>query len=309
MRMNGLGAAALGLTVLAAPALSGPAPAAFPGSNGRLVFEHEMPAGDHTQSDLYAVSPAGADLVRLTASRDRNEFGPAWSPAGTRLAFWRTPAPSGPGSIWVMNGQGGQQKQLTNGMDARDPVWNPAGTRIAFTRVSGTNFDLWTMRSSDGGGVRPVTSGPRLDFEPAWSPDGSRIAFTRGSERGDVGDLYVLVLKSGVIHRVTHSPAYDHQVNWAPGGRRLVFERDFDHSSSIFVANADGSQLRRLTGGQFFDTGPAFSPDGRRIAFGTDRGTAGLDDLWIMTADGTDRHTVRQLRYAESFPDWQSLPH
>jgi TolB protein len=309
MRLNRLVSAVLLATaLLVAPGAASPADAAFPGSNGRLAFDRELPAGDHTQTDVYTISPNGSGLQRLTATADRNEFGPAWNAAGTRIAFWRTTAPFGPGSIWVMGAHGGHQRRLTHGFDARDPAWNPAGTRIVFTRIEGGNFDLWTMRASDGGGLRQVTSGPALDFEPAWSPSGTRIAFTRGFEHGDVGDIYVKNLNTGSRTHATASPAYDHQVAWAPGGTRLVFERDFDTSSSIFQVHADGSHLARLTRGPFFDTGPAVSPDGRFIAFGSDRGGVLFADLWVMNANGTDRHRVRHLRFSEGFPDWQPLP-
>src|SRR5947207_12270031 len=141
--------------------------------------------------------PDGSGLLRLTATPNRNEFGPAWNATGTRIAFWRTQAPFGPGSIWVMGPGGGHQQQLTHGFDARDPAWNPAGTRIVFTRAEGGNFNLWTMRASDGGDLRRLTSGPALDFEPAWSPTGTRIAFTRGFEQGDVGDIYTKNISTG----------------------------------------------------------------------------------------------------------------
>jgi len=308
MRPSRLVSVSLGTGLVVALGVSLPAQAAFPGSNGRLAFEREVPAGDHTQTDIYTIRPDGSGLTRLTATSNRNEFGPAWNAAGTRIAFWRTPAPFGPGSIWVMDAQGHHQKQLTHGFDARDPAWNPAGTRIVFTRVQGASSHLWTMRASDGGGLRRLTSGPVLDFEPAWSPDGTQIAFTRGFQQGDVGDIYILSLKSGRLTQVTRSPAYDHQVAWAPCGKRLVFERDVPTSSSIFAVNADGSQLARLTRGPFFDTGPAFSPDGRYIAFGSDRGGVSLDDLWVMKANGTDLHRVRHLPFSEGFPDWQPLP-
>lgn len=285
-----------------------PAYATFPGSPGLLAFQRELPAGDHTQTDIYAVWPDGSRLGGLTATPNANEFGPAWNSAGTLLAFWRTPAPFGPGSIWRMDGLGRNQKQLTSGIDARDPVWNPAGTRIAFTVGSAAGFDLWTMRASDGGDLRRITSGPALDFEPAWSPDGRRLAFTRGFGQGDVGDVYVVEASTGAITQVTNSPDYDHQVAWAPDGTRLVFERDFGNSFSIYTVNPDGSNLTRLTEGPFFDLGPSFSPDGRFIAFGSDRGGAFLGDLWVMNADGTDRHRLLQLEFSEGFPDWQPLP-
>jgi Tol biopolymer transport system component len=300
--------AAVGLTLLAAPAASMPAYATFPGSNGRLVTQRESPAGDHTQTDLYTINPDGSGLVRLTATPNRNEFGPEWNATGRRITFWRTPAPFGPGSIWVMGARGHHQHQLTHGFDARDPSWNPAGTRIAFTRIAGADSNLWTMRASDGGGLHRLTSGPALDFEAAWSPDGTRIAFTRGFAEGDPGNICVLDLNSGMVHRITHSPAYDHQAGWAPNGKNLVFERDFDSSSAIFTVRADGSHLTRLTFGPHFDVGPTFSPDGSRIAFGSDRGPATLDDLWQVNSDGTGLRQMRHLRYSEGFPDWQPLP-
>ena len=296
------------LALLVASSAFTPAWAAFPGTNGRLVFQREAPAGDHTQTDVYTIAPNGSGLTRLTATPDHNEFGPNWNAAGTRIAFWRTPAPFGPGTVWVMNGDGSGQTRLTHGVDARDPVWNPAGTRLVFTLVDGTNFDLWSMRASDGGSLRQLTSGRALDFEPAWSPNGTRIAFTRAFQRGDPGNICVLNVRTGVVHRVTHTPPYDHQVNWAPGGRRVVFERDRDARSSIYAINADGSHLVRLTSGPFFDTGPAYSPEGTRIAFGSDRGAASFDDLWIIHADGSQLHRVRQLQFAQGFPDWQPRP-
>jgi TolB protein len=297
--------AASASTALLLAGTAAPARAAFPGANGLLVFQREAPAGDHTQSDLYTIAPGGARLTRLTATPDRNEFAPAWNAAGTRIAFWRTHAPFGPGSVWIMRADGTHATRLTRGVDSRDPAWNPRGNRLAFTRISGSNSDLYSMRSSDGSDLRRLTAGPALDFEPAWSPDGRMIAFTRGFARGDVGDIYVLDLQTDTVHRVTHSPAYDHQVDWAPDGRRLVFERDFDSNSSVFAVDPDGTHLVRLTRGPFFDTAPAYSPDGHWIAFGSDRGNATLGDLWLMRADGSRLHRLRQLRFAQGVPDWQ----
>jgi TolB protein len=307
MKVVGL-LAAVALTGGAANGAASRPPSAFPGANGLIAFERESPAGNHTQADLFTMGPGGRSLVRLTCTPQRNEFGPSWNAAGTQLAFWRTRAPFGPGSVWVMRPDGTGQRRLTRGIDARDPAWNPAGTRLVFTRADGPGFDLWTMRGSDGRGRRQLTSGRALDFEPAWSPDGSRIAFTRGFAQGDVGDIYVLRLAGGAITRVTHTRAYDHQVAWSPDGSRLVFERDRDRSSSIYTVRPDGTGLRRLTTGAFFDVAPAWSPDGRWIVFGSDRGGSLLDDLWVMRSDGSRLHRLRHLRFSEGAPDWQPLP-
>lgn len=286
-----------------------PAYAAFPGANGRLVFQYEAPVPGEglTQNDLYSVMPDGSGLVQLTATDFRNEFGPAWSADGDRIVFWRAKAPFGPGSVWTMAADGTGQRRLTRNIDARDPAWSPNGTRIVFTRFTGVgSTDLFTIRASDGGDRRHLTFGPGIDFEPAWSPDGRLVVFTRGFEEGDVGDLYVLDRQTDEVSQLTSSPAYDHQAGWSPEGDRIVFERDFDTRFSIFVIDADGSNLQRLTSGPFFDIGPAFSPSGNRIAFGSDRGGF-FHDLFVMRADGTDRRRVVHDEFAAGFPDWQPL--
>ena len=215
------------------------ADATFPGADGRIAFTQEAPAGDHTQSDVYTVNADGSGLQRLSASANQNEFGPAFNAAGTRIAFWRTPAPFGPGSLWVMNADGSGKRQLTTGIDARDPAWDPSGTRLAYTGPGAGSFDIWTLRAADGQDRRRVTSGAATDFEPAWSPDGARIAFTRGLAQGDAGNLYAVGAGGGTANQITSTPAYDHQASWGPGGQRLTYERDFANSSSILVVGAD----------------------------------------------------------------------
>ncbi len=300
--------AVLPLLVVAAatatPFAARPAGAAFPGENGPIAFTYEAPAGDHTQSDIYVLPPGKTTPRPLTSTPNRNEFGPAYSPDGRRIAYWRSRAPFGPGSLWVMDVTGAHKTQLTRGFDARDPAWSPDATRLVFTAASkaGASFDLWVLRLRDGRLTR-LTRGPALDFEPAWSPDGKAIAFTRAFEQGDSGDLYTLDVASRATTRVTHHRAYDHQVGWSPAGDRLVFERDFDTRSFIITVAVDGTGLARLTNGRSFDDGPAYSPDGTRIAFGSDRG-GGLGDLWMMDADGSRKRRIAVLEYAEGFPDW-----
>ncbi len=272
--------------------------------NGLIAFETERPAGDHTQVDISTIQPDGTGPVRLTSTPGFNEFGPAWSRAGDQIAFWRTPAPFGTGSLWVMSGDGTGKRALTSDVDARDPSWNPLGTRLVYDVASN---DLYTLRVSDGQDRQRLTSGPPFDFEPAWSPNGRQIAFTRGSATGDPGDIFVITLSGHVVSRVTHAAAYDHQVAWAPAGHRLVFERDYGDRSAIFTIKPDGSDLQRLTTGPHFDVGPTYSPDAQLIAFGSDRGAI-LDNLWVMGSNGANLHELVSLPFSEAFPDWQPLP-
>jgi TolB protein len=87
---------------------------------------------------------------------------------------------------------------------------------------------------------------------------------------------------------------------------RVVFARESGGISTIQTVDANGSHETRLTSG-FYDYGPTFSPDGRFIAFGRYREGAILGDLWIMTADGHQLHSILKSQPTEAFPDWQPL--
>lgn len=283
----------------------GTSDASFTGGNGRIVFGRETVAGNHTQVDLYTARPDGTHRVQLTDTPNHNEFGATWNAQGTQVAFWRTKAPFGPGSLWVMNANGSSARKITSGIDARDPSWNPDGTRLVFTNVT-DNWNLWMLDASDGGNLTPLTSGKALDFEPTWEPAGTQVMFTRGRSRGDPGNIWVIDITSGVEIQVTRGAAYDHQATFSPDSKYLYFERDFSGSSAIYALDIDGSVPKRLTFGVHFDTSPAVSPDGDFIVFSTSRRTT-LSDLWLMNVDGTHQHAFVTLKSGEGEPDWQPV--
>jgi TolB protein len=289
--------------------LAPPAAATFPGDDGRIVFSYEapVPGAGQTQADVYSMEPDGSGLRRLTATLDRNEFAPAWSADGTKIAFWRTRLPLGPASIWVMDADGHDRMRLTSGIDARDPAWSPNGRRIAFSRSGRRSSDIVTMRSSNGGGMHRVTRTRSLEFEPAWSPDGLHIAFTRGFGQGDVGDIWVIDLSNGRTIQVTSTPAYDHQVAWFPDGARLAFERATFNRARIVSVNPDGTGADTLSKG-FFDADPAPSPTGTTIVFASDRIGGFLPDLWTMGSGGSNPQVTVDRLFASTTPDWQAIP-
>ena len=282
---------------------SAPHNAIVPTPSAPIIFQSERIAGDHTQTDIDSIDATGATLVPVTRTEGTNEFGPSWSPNGKRIAFWRTKAPFGTGSLWVLNASTFAEQRLTKGVDARDPDWSPDGRRLVYD----ASTDLYSLRVSNGLGRTRLTHGKARDFEPAWSPDGTSIAFTRGFDQGDVGDIYLLDVESGEVTQVTDSPGYDHQVGWSPNGKRLVFERDFAQRSFVVTASPGGSDETQLTHGQFFDIGPAYSANGASIIFGSDRGSAtgDFDDLWIMKSSGIGMHRFVELDGAQGFADWR----
>ena len=102
------------------------------------------------------------------------------------------------------------------------------------------------------------------------------------------------------VTALTHDGAYDPA--WSPDGGRIAFASTSDGDPEIYVMNADGSSVTRLTTDPSHDWSPSWSPDGSMIAFESDRN--GRVGIWVMDANGADVH---QLVDAGCCPAWQPV--
>jgi len=136
---------------------------------------------------------------------------------------------------------------LTGSTSAAFDVVTPGSGQIAFVSARDGNNEIYLM-NADGSGQVNLTNNPASDYSPAWSPDGTRIAFVR-STNCHFGRC---------------------------GGPPLL---------NIYVMNADGSGLQNLTNNPGSDDAPVWSPDGKRIAFVSDRD--GNYEIYVMNADGS----------------------
>jgi Tol biopolymer transport system component len=124
--------------------------------------------------------------------------------------------------------------------------------KIAFGSFRDGNWDIWTM-NPDGSAQTRLTTNLSVDLQPAWSPDGSKIAFL--SQRDSTG---------------TECDHFDGTICGV--------------NNEIYVMNADGTGLRRLT--DFPSGEPAWSPDGLKIACGGESEPTG-GGVFIANADGS----------------------
>lgn len=133
------------------------------------------------------------------------------------------------------------------------PQWSPDGSRLI---VNGSPDRALYVVSADGSILRRLPQAIGISSKAVWSPDSTKIAAGEGSQIVDVdsGDVYAIGLKT-------------EQVSWSGDGLRLVFTAMRGGQSEVFVVNADGTGLKRLTDDPAPDFGPAISPDGRTVAF------------------------------------------
>jgi dipeptidyl aminopeptidase/acylaminoacyl peptidase len=217
-----------------------------------------------------------------------------------------------------------------------DPALSPDGRRVAFvvTTLSEERDEylsqIW-MVSTDGREPHRFTTGPKRDTAPRWSPDGRFLAFI--SERGakKKGQLYVIPADGGEPMRLTDLTHGVSRPIWSPDGTRLTFiartggwqepedpdERErsrpvreisslkykfngegfvHDRRPHLFVVPATGGELRQITDGDYVDGDPAWSPDGRLIAFTSarhpDRDYDNISDVWVVSPDGGEPRRV-----------------
>ena len=287
--------------------------------------------------EIWLMDSDGGNPIRLTppgppGTDASGSTSPAWSPDGDHIAF----VSSGEGvvedqrllEIYVMRADGSESRRLTTdrALDGT-PAWAPDGQRIAFAHLSevgtGDVDGVIVVMNADGQDRVQVTRHPRtpgrvVDTHPVWSPDGSRIAFTRGtlSPSGLArATIYTIDPASGTERLFIEDAA---EPAWSPDGSRIVFTSVRDHngetcfhecgpSRELYVANADGTGVRRLTTSEADDHSPVFAPDGERIGFVSDRSNRGEheNEIYVigLGGGGLQRLTTNDVWDLE--PDWR----
>lgn len=173
----------------------------------------------------------------------------------------------------------------------------PFETRIAYTRKSSSGRDVY-MADWDGHNAQRMTNGD-VNVLPALIPSGG-VAFTSYRAKKpflftvrDGGEPSQLVAKGSMVTGVAYSP----------DGRRIAFAVSDGENAEIYVAQADGSGITKITDTKFFlNTSPTWSPDGKKIAFVSNRG--GSPQIYMMGADGSSPKRVTFQGNYNTTPSW-----
>ena len=208
--------------------------------------------------------------------------------ASAEIAFVRG------GAIYAARIDGTGVRRLTTGFK---PAWSPDGERLAFVREAGRNADVY-VADADGRNARRLTRARGGDVTPAWSPDGTRIAFA--SNRAGLYRIYTMAADGTDVRLVAAKRQRGDSFvpAWSPDGRLIAFSSSAwtPENPELYSIRPNGTGLQRLTrtsGGTEVlgdDSWPTWSPDGRRIAFTSNR--TGNGEIWIMRSDGRDQRRI-----------------
>lgn len=174
------------------------------------------------------------------------------------------------------------------------PAWSPDGGRLAYTSILGDEQRV--MIADLEHGSRWVlfngTAGDRNNPSVAWSPDGTRVAFT--AVDGNRLVIYVMEIAPATSNpwQITANIASAIAPGWSPDGQHLTFSWSPVANSEVYIVPlsvavdtpvSSASLLQRLTFDPGLDTTPAWSPDGKTIAFVSDRDNN--SEIYVVPAD------------------------
>jgi len=216
-----------------------------------------------------------------------------------------------------MNADGTDQIRLTSGPEEHtEPVWSADGTKIAYATQSPSTRSIYVM---DANGLNQTNltgyeSSVGLSNSPDWSPDGSKIAFAAYSDLTSTTPTNIHVMNAdGSNITVIDSGYHDSIPSWSSDSSKIAFytSRDGGHGDSeVFIMDSDGSNQMNISNNPVvygvdlsgWDSDPAWSPDGNKIAFASHR--SGFFDIWVMDADGSNQVNLTDQPTYDGSPAW-----
>jgi len=226
---------------------------------------------------------------------------PAYSPSGGEIAF--TSYLRENPDLWIVSAGGGRARRTSKqpGLNT-GAAWSPDGGSIVLTLSHEGNAELYKISPSDGSIKARLTSNPSIDSSPSFSPDGSQIAFV--SNRQGSPQIFLMGASGGGAKRLTYQGHYNQTPRWNPDPKKpfVAFTgRDERGVFDIFYIDVKSQQVTRITQNKGSNMDPAWSPDGRLLAYASSRG-----GLFVYNPE--TRHEVQITRGGAASPSWGPAP-
>ena len=266
---------------------------------------------DKNEERIWMIPAAGGEAIALTVEGTSSSH-PRWSPDGKYIAYLSA-RNDGKTQVWLLNRLGGEAQRLTNTpQDIDEFAWSPDSTRLALLMRDASREELEAFKDQDD-----KDSDKDKDAKEK-KPKGQRpwVIDRRQFKQDEVGYLdrrrthaYVFDMSKRSLAQITSGDYDDDQIAWSPDGKQLAFasnrstpDPDATYNVDIWTVATDntdkGAHPTQITKGPGEDREPAWSPDGKWIAYTTRLDPAvfeyGTKHLAVMSATGDEAKVLTQ---------------
>ena len=266
------------------PVINGGLPSVSPSGDAIAFLSNRD--GDY---DLYVTKPDGSELMRITRS-PAFESAPLW--AGSRVVFavWA----DNTSTIYAASAEA-PQPTVIGTSSGRQPAISPDGKKLLFSKGQFPAMQL-VESALDGSNERELTKTPSAQFNAVYSPDQKQIAFARTDSTRQL-QVWVMNADGSGERQLTHFKTEDGSPQWpawSPDGESIAIQSGrynrqtpSENTAHIWLIDVKTGAAKRLNPHDrpYLDETPSWFPDGKRIAFQSDR--TGRMEVWVMNADGT----------------------
>ncbi len=249
-------------------------------------------------SRLFVVNVLSGQKRLLTGIAD-DAVHPQWSPRGRRIAYWGWSG--GARDIWTVALRGGEPARVTRDEPLDwNPVWSPDGKYLYFSSDRGGSMNLWRVPIDEDSGKllgapEPVTTPSPYSGQLSFSRDGRRMAYAAQVSTVNLQKVALDASRERTVGQpvpITQGFRVLRNPDVSPDGQWIAFT-SVGPREDLFAIRSDGTGLRQLTDDPQRDRAPAWSPDGKRIAFCSAR--TGKYEIWVINADGSGLEQITYL--------------
>ena len=240
--------------------------------------------------DIYLTSPDGSELIRVT-NNAANESAPYWA-QGDRLFFstWTDNA----STVFVAS-ERAMEPTIVGKVPGRSPLVSPDGKKLIYSTGQYPSLEV-EESDLDGKNAKRLSKAPGAMFNAVYSPDLKQIAYARSDSTRQL-QIWVMNADGSSDRQLTHFSADEGSPQWpawSPDGSKLAVQSGkynrnapSENTAHIWVIDVKSGAATKLNAHStpYLDETPSWFPDGKRIAFQSDR--SGRMEIWVMNADGT----------------------
>lgn len=247
--------------------------------------------------ELYIIDYDGHSIRRLTKDSKLNIL-PSWSPDGTQILYtsylYKNP------DLFILNLAKSRRKAISQfqGLNAAG-AFSPDGQTILLTLSRGKYPNLYLI-NLQGEIERRLTDGRSIATSPSFAPNGREFVFI--SDAAGFPQLCIMNIDGGNLRRLPVTRNSDAPA-WSPRGDKIAFAMRNDKGRyDICLYDLQTLKIVRLTNDQRSNENPTFSPDGRFLAFSSNR--SGRWELYIMALDGSGTRKLAEIPGNSYTPSW-----